>query len=196
MAHIRLVSTCRTPAAGAPVELKAGRSRGRRAPGVGRATAHKWLTTIRAEGWRSPRPDSSDPSARPGSPPPETVEAILRTPVERRSVPHRLAPLLGLPARPCMRSGAIRLLAGCATATAFGVPVRYVREHPGEPSTRTTRSSAGSPTAAATGSWAAAKGRATDGGHGYDHSRSSSTTSAGRLVALVPDERASSAARR
>jgi transposase InsO family protein len=82
------------------------------AQGVSRQTAHKWVSRYRAEGWPGLEDRSSRPHRSPRLTPPEKVEAILRTRVERRWGPQRIGPLLGIPASTVHR-------------------VRYVRDHPG-----------------------------------------------------------------
>jgi transposase InsO family protein len=102
------------------------------AQGVSRTTAHKWIARYRAEGWSGLEDRSSRPHRSPRLTPPEQVEAILRARVERRWGPHRLAPLLGLP-----RSTVYAVLARAGYSRLrdadrlSGVPVRYVRDHPG-----------------------------------------------------------------
>ena len=102
------------------------------AQGVSRQTAHKWVTRYRAEGWAGLEDRSSRPHRTPRITGPETVEAILRTRVERRWGPHRIGPLLGVAPSTVYavlaRSGYSRLRDADRLS---GVPMRYVREHPG-----------------------------------------------------------------
>ena len=102
------------------------------AQGVSRTTAHKWIARYRAEGWSGLEDRSSRPHRSPRLTPPEQVAAILRARVERRWGPHRLAPLLGLPRSTVYavlaRSGYSRLRDADRLS---GVPMRYVRDHPG-----------------------------------------------------------------
>ncbi|HUH17395.1 MAG TPA: IS481 family transposase [Methylomirabilota bacterium] len=102
------------------------------AQGVSRTTAHKWIARYRAEGWSGLEDRSSRPHHSPRLTPPEQVAAILRARIERRWGPHRLAPLLGLPRSTVYavlaRSGYSRLRDADRLS---GVPVRYVRDHPG-----------------------------------------------------------------
>ena len=102
------------------------------AQGVSRQTAHKWVTRFRAEGWSGLEDRTSRPHRTPRITPPETVEAILRTRVERRWGPHRIGPLLGLAPSTVYavlaRTGYSRLRDADRLS---GVPVRYVRDHPG-----------------------------------------------------------------
>jgi transposase len=149
------------------------------AQGVRRQTAHKWVTRYRAEGWPGLEDRTSRPHRSPRITPPETVEAILRTRVERRWGPHRIGPLLGLAPSTVYavlaRSGYSRLRDADRLS---GVPVRYVREHPGRSSTRTTRSSDASRLAAAIGSTAGRRVAARQAS-ATTTSRSSSTTTPG-----------------
>ncbi len=102
------------------------------AQGVSRTTAHKWIARYRAEGWSGLEDRSSRPHHSPRLTSPEQVAAILRARVERRWGPHRLAPLLGMPRSTVYavlaRSGYSRLRDADRLS---GVPVRYVRDHPG-----------------------------------------------------------------
>jgi transposase InsO family protein len=102
------------------------------AQGVSRQTAHKWVTRYRAEGWSGLDDRTSRPHRMPRITAPETVEAILRTRVERRWGPHRIGPLLGLAPSTVYavlaRSGYSRLR---DTDRMSGVPIRYVHDHPG-----------------------------------------------------------------
>ena len=102
------------------------------AQGVSRQTAHKWVTRYRAEGWSGLDDRSSRPHRMPRITAPETVEAILRTRVERRWGPHRIGPLLGLAPSTVYavlaRSGYSRLRDADRMS---GVPIRYVHDHPG-----------------------------------------------------------------
>ena len=102
------------------------------AQGVSRTTAHKWIARYRAEGWSGLEDRSSRPHRSPRLTSPEQVAAILRARVERRWGPHRLAPLLGVPRSTVYavlaRSGYSRLRDADRLS---GVPVRYVRDHPG-----------------------------------------------------------------
>jgi transposase InsO family protein len=103
------------------------------AQGVSRTTAHKWCTRYRAEGWAGLEDRSSRPGRSPRMTPPEVVRAILATRVERRWGPHRIGPLVGRPPSTVYavlaRTGYGRLRDADRLS---GVPVRYVREHPGE----------------------------------------------------------------
>jgi transposase InsO family protein len=102
------------------------------AQGVSRQTAHKWVTRYRAEGWPGLEDRTSRPHHSPRLTPPEVVEAILRTRVERRWGPQRIGPLLGVAASTVhavlRRAGYSRLRDADRLS---GVPVRYVHDHPG-----------------------------------------------------------------
>ena len=102
------------------------------AQGVSRTTAHKWLARFRSEGGAGLEDRSSRPHRSPRCTPPEVVATILGARVERRWGPHRLAPLTGHP-----RSTVYAVLARAGYSRLrdadrlSGVPVRYVRDHPG-----------------------------------------------------------------
>lgn len=108
-------------------------ARAAEAAGVSRTTAHKWLARYRAEGESGLMDRSSRPHRSPRRLADEVVAAILRARVRRRYGPHRLAPLLGLPrstiGKVLVRHGFGRL---ADTDKPTGVPIRYVRERPGE----------------------------------------------------------------
>jgi transposase InsO family protein len=101
--------------------------------GVSRATVYKWLRRFREEGEDGLRDRSSRPRRSPRRLAPELEAAIVRARVQRRYGPHRLAPLLGLPrstiGKVLVRAGYARLR---DTDRTSGVPIRYVRERPGE----------------------------------------------------------------
>jgi transposase InsO family protein len=103
------------------------------AVGVSRATAYKWLARFRAEGEDGLLDRSSRPHRSPRRLAPDVEAAIIRARVQRRYGPHRLAPLLG---RPRSTIGKVLARAGYGRLRdcdrPSGVPVRYVREHPGE----------------------------------------------------------------
>lgn len=103
------------------------------AQGVSRTTAHKWVRRYRSEGWAGLEDRSSRPHRSPRRTAPGIEAAVLAARVERRWGPHRLAPLLGLPrstvSAVLARHGFSRLADADRVS---GVPVRYVREHPGE----------------------------------------------------------------
>jgi transposase InsO family protein len=101
--------------------------------GISRPTAYKWLARWRADG----QAGLTDRSSRPHHSPRKTA-ALLETRIlqaRRRCKlgPRRLAPMLGLPhatiSAVLQRHGLSRLR---DADRATGVPIRYVREHPGE----------------------------------------------------------------
>jgi transposase InsO family protein len=102
------------------------------AQGVSRQTACKWVARYRAEGSPGLEDRSSRPRRSPRRTPPEQEAAIVAARVERRWGPHRLGPLTGHP-----RSTVYAVLARAGYALLrdadrlSGVPVRYVRDHPG-----------------------------------------------------------------
>ena len=101
--------------------------------GVSRSTAYKWLRRFAAEGEDGLLDRSSRPHRSPRRLAPELEAAIIRARVKRRYGPHRLAPLLGHPrstiGKVLARAGYSRLRDSDRPS---GVPVRYVRDHPGE----------------------------------------------------------------
>jgi transposase InsO family protein len=101
--------------------------------GVSRATVYKWLRRFREEGEEGLLDRSSRPHRSPRRLAPEREAAIIGARVRRRYGPHRLAPLLGHPrstiGKVLARAGYARLRDADRTS---GVPIRYVREHPGE----------------------------------------------------------------
>lgn len=101
--------------------------------GVSRATAYTWLARWRAEGEAGLVDRSSRPHVCPGALNPAQVARILTVRRHLRVGPHRLAPVLGR-ARSTIyavlrRHGLSRLR---DLDRASGVPVRYVRDRPGE----------------------------------------------------------------
>ncbi len=103
------------------------------AAGVSRATAYKWLRRYRAEGEAGLLDRSCRPHRSPRHLSAKAERRILRARVRRRFGPHRLGPLLGHPrstvSKVLARHGFSRL---ADTDKPTGVPIRYVREHPGE----------------------------------------------------------------
>lgn len=104
-----------------------------RAVGISRPTAYKWLTRWRLEGTAGLTDHSSRPHRSPVRLPPGTVARILRLRQRLKVGPRRLAPLVGLYhstiSAVLRRQGLSRLRDG---DRATGVPIRYVRDHPGE----------------------------------------------------------------
>jgi transposase InsO family protein len=101
--------------------------------GVSRATAYKWLRRYRAEGWAGLEDRSSQPQHRPRALTEREVRRILRYRRRLRVGPHRLGPLLGHPRSTVygvLRRHGVSRLAHADRLT--GVPLRYVRERPGE----------------------------------------------------------------
>ena len=103
------------------------------AMGVSRATAYKWLARFRAEG----EPGLADRASRPRSCrhalSPAQVEHILTARRRLKQGPHRLAPGLGLARSTIygvLRRHQLSRLRDTDRVTA--IPIRYVREHPGE----------------------------------------------------------------
>jgi transposase InsO family protein len=101
--------------------------------GVSRATAYKWLRRYRAEGRSGLEDRSARPHRLPRALPEREVRRILVARRRLRVGPHRLGPLLGHPRSTVYgvlrRHGLSRL---GHTDRLTGVPVRYVRDRPGE----------------------------------------------------------------
>jgi transposase InsO family protein len=101
--------------------------------GVSRQTAWKWLRRFEAEGEAGLDDRSSRPHRMPRSLPQERVDAILVARHRHRYGPHRLAPLVGVPRSTIgdvlARRGLSRLR---DQDRPTGIPIRYVRERPGE----------------------------------------------------------------
>ena len=101
--------------------------------GVSRQTAWKWLRRFEAEGEPGLEDRSSRPYRMPRSLPQERVDAILAARHEHRYGPHRLAPLVGVSRSTIgdvlARRGLSRLRDQDRPS---GIPIRYVRERPGE----------------------------------------------------------------
>jgi transposase InsO family protein len=101
--------------------------------GVSRQTAWKWLRRFEAEGVAGLEDRSSRPARSPRALPRARVEAILTARHEHRFGPHRLAPIVGIPRSTIgdvlRRHGLSRLRDQDGPT---GIPIRYVRERPGE----------------------------------------------------------------
>lgn len=101
--------------------------------GVSRATAYKWIRRYREAAAAGLEDRPSRPRHSPRALTPIQVERILAARRELRQGPHRLAYALGVPRstiyRVLHRHGASRLR---DFDRPTGLPVRYVREHPGE----------------------------------------------------------------
>jgi transposase InsO family protein len=100
---------------------------------VSRATAYKWIRRFRQSGIPGLEDRSSRPQHSPRALSVTQVERILAARRELRQGPHRLAYVVGSP-----RSTVYRVLYRHGTSRLrdfdrpTGLPVRYVREHPGE----------------------------------------------------------------
>lgn len=101
--------------------------------GVSRQTAWKWLRRFEAEGEPGLEDRRSRPHRSPRALPQERVDAILAARHAHRFGPHRLVPITGVPRSTIgdvlRRHGLSRL---ADRDRPSGVPIRYVREHPGE----------------------------------------------------------------
>jgi len=103
------------------------------AAGVSRATAYKWLARYRAAGIGGLEDESSKPRRHPRAVSETTVGEIIRVRRQMRLGPHRLAPELGLPRSTVykvLRRQGLSRLRDLDRVTA--IPIRYVRERPGE----------------------------------------------------------------
>jgi len=101
--------------------------------GVSRQTAWKWLRRYEAEGEAGLEDRSSRPVHSPRALPQAQVEAILAARHEHRFGPHRLAPIVGVSRSTIgdvLRRHGLSRLADQDGPT--GIPIRYVRERPGE----------------------------------------------------------------
>lgn len=101
--------------------------------GVSRATAYKWLRRFRELGSAGLQDGSSRPQRCPRALRPAVVARILRARRRLRQGPHRLSHQLGLPRSTIyavLRRHHLNRLRDADRVTA--VPVRYVRERPGE----------------------------------------------------------------
>lgn len=101
--------------------------------GVSRATAYKWIRRYRQFGTAGLEDLTSRPRRSPRALTPDQVERVLAARRELRHGPHRLAFSLGMPRstiyRVLHRYGVSRLR---DSDRPTGLPVRYVRERPGE----------------------------------------------------------------
>jgi hypothetical protein len=101
--------------------------------GVSRQTAWKWLRRFEAEGEPGLEDRSSRPHRSPRALPQARVDLILAARHTHRFGPHRLAPIVGVPRSTIgdvlARHGLSRLR---DQDRPTGIPIRYVRERPGE----------------------------------------------------------------
>jgi transposase InsO family protein len=101
--------------------------------GVSRQTAWKWLRRYEAEGLAGLEDRSSRPAHSPRALGQVQVDAILAARHEHRLGPHRLTPIVGVPRSTIgdvlTRHGLSRLADQDGPT---GIPIRYVRERPGE----------------------------------------------------------------
>ena len=101
--------------------------------GVSRQTAYKWLARWRLEGSPGLLNRSARPHTSPRVLPEPKVQEILTLRRQLRVGPHRLAPLVGSPRSTIykvLRQRGLSRLRDLDRST--GVPIRYVRERPGE----------------------------------------------------------------
>ena len=103
------------------------------AMGVSRQTAYRWLARFEAEGEAGLVDRPSRPHASPSRVPPEAEERVTADRNAEREGPHLMAGRLGMPASTIYavlaRHGLSRLSDLDRTT---GVPIRYVRDCPGE----------------------------------------------------------------
>lgn len=108
-------------------------SRAAESVGVSRATAYKWVRRYRQDGAAGLEDRSSRPRRSPRALAQPEVERILAARRDLRQGPHRLAFATGIPRSTIYhvlrRNGSSRLR---DFDRPTGLPVRYVREHPGE----------------------------------------------------------------
>ena len=101
--------------------------------GVSRQTAWKWVRRFEAEGEAGLEDRTSRPHRMPRALPPARIEAILAARHAHRFGPHRLAPIVGVPRS---RFGDVLARRGLSRLRdqdrPTGIPIRYVRERPGE----------------------------------------------------------------
>jgi transposase InsO family protein len=108
-------------------------ARAAEAAGVSRQTATKWVRRYRTGGVAGLEDQRSRPRRSPGALPAETIAAILVARHELGYGPHRLAPVVGIPRSTIgdvLRRHGLSRLRDRDRPT--GIPIRYVRERPGE----------------------------------------------------------------
>ncbi len=167
------------------------------AVGVSRTTAHRWLQRYRAEGPAGLEDRPSRPHRSPHALDARTVRRILQARTRLRHGPHRLAARLGHP-----RSTIYAVLRrhGCSRLAALdrstGVPVRYVRERPGELLHLDVKQLARIPDGGGHRLLGREVGRQRARGSGYDYLHVA-VDDASRLayVQVLPDQRGDTAAR-
>ncbi|HLW60137.1 MAG TPA: IS481 family transposase, partial [bacterium] len=101
--------------------------------GISRETAHRWLRRWHQEGHRGLDNRSSRPHRSPRRLAASVERRILRLRRRLKWGPHRLAPLVGSPRSTIyavLRRHGLSRLRDLDRST--GVPIRYVRDHPGE----------------------------------------------------------------
>lgn len=103
------------------------------AAGVSRQTAYRWLRRFETEGEAGLETRSSRPHTCPTRLTSEIEELVMADRIEHREGPHLMAGRLGMPRSTVYavlrRRGLSRLSTLDRTT---GVPIRYVRDHPGE----------------------------------------------------------------
>ena len=108
-------------------------ARAAEAAGVSRQTATKWVRRWRTDREAGLEDRSSRPHRSPRALPQPTIEAILVARHELGVGPHRLSPVVGVPRSTIgdvlERHGLSRL---ADRDRPTGIPIRYVRERPGE----------------------------------------------------------------
>jgi transposase len=101
--------------------------------GISRATAYKWLRRFREEGLAGLDDRPSRPRTSPRVLAEADVQRILKVRRRWRKGPHQIGPLLGVPPstvyKVLRRHGLSRLRDNDRST---GVPVRYVKDYPGE----------------------------------------------------------------
>lgn len=101
--------------------------------GISRETAYRWLRRWKQEGLDGLEDHSSRPHRSPRATSAAHVEQIRALRLRLRWGPHRLGPLMGKPRSTIyavLRREGLSRLRDLDRST--GVPIRYVREHPGE----------------------------------------------------------------
>jgi len=164
--------------------------------GVSRATAYKWLRRYRKEGEAGLEDRSSRPLHSPHALSVEAVRGILSARERLKFGPHRLAPEVGCPRSTIygvLRRHCLSRLRDLDRPSA--VPVRYVREHPGELLHLDVKKLGRIPP----GGGHRMLGRSTETkrrGHGYDYLHVA-VDDASRVacVSVFPDERGDTTAR-